>query len=140
MKINEIKNEIKNISSTKQDLKKFGILFGIVFFIITYFLMKNGKSNYFFFGGFGLFFLLSAFLFPKILKLFHKIWMSFALVLGGIMTRVILTLFYIIIFIPYSLILKSFKIQFLDIKINENKNSYWNSRIKKEQTNLHKQF
>ncbi len=63
-----------------------------------------------------------------ILPLLKKYWLKFGSILGYINTRIILSLIFILIIIPISLIMKIFGKQFLEKKINKKTPSYWISR------------
>lgn len=80
-------------------------------------------------------------LFTEFTKNSHKIWMSFAVVLGYIFTRIILTITYIIIFIPTGFLLKILKKDILDLHIIKNKDTYWkNFESAKEIGNYKKMY
>ena len=70
------------------------------------------------FLGFGLFF-------PYALKPFYKVWMAFALLLGLIMTRFILTLTFFLIITPMGFVLRKLGKDLLDEKINKDATTYW---------------
>ena len=65
---------------------------------------------------------------PIILKPVYLVWMVFAVILGWFMTRVIITLLYYIILTPISIIFRIFGKDFLQLKINNDKSSYWIER------------
>ena len=68
--------------------------------------------------------------------------MIFAIILGWIMTRVILSLLFYVVFTSIGLTLRFFGKQFLELRWDKSKESYWNFRteehLKKE--NYEKQF
>ena len=134
--------EIKNIKSEKSDLLKFGIILGIILLIIAGFLFWKEKEPFQIFLTIGIALFLTAITIPVILKPVYWIWMIFATILGWIMTRVILSLLFYIIFTPIGLIPRFFGKQFLELKWDKSKESYWNFRtnehLKKE--NYEKQF
>jgi len=70
-------------------------------------------------------------MFPALLKPFYKTWMSFALIVGYIVTGAILTvLFYSVVF-PIGIIARLLGNDFLDRGISKDKKTYW---IPKEHT------
>ena len=79
---------------------------------------------------------------PAFLKPIHKIWMGFALILGSIMTRVILSVLFYLVITPISLISRLSGKDFLDLKIDKSIVSYWIQREKIifEKANYEKQF
>tara|TARA_B100000401_G_C52654889_1_gene647285 strand:+ start:134 stop:544 length:411 start_codon:yes stop_codon:yes gene_type:complete len=119
--------EIKNIKTTKKDLKSFGIIFGIIFFITAAYLFSKNNEIYTISIYSGLFFAIIALIIPSFLKPIYIVWMVFGLLLGWLMTRIILGLLFYIIITPIAILVKILGKDFLDLK-NVNKNSYWNKR------------
>jgi hypothetical protein len=62
---------------------------------------------------------------PAILKPHYTIWMIFALILGWVMSRVILTLFYSLVLTPIGLAGRVFGEHFLHIKWLQESATYW---------------
>ncbi len=124
--------EIKNIKSDKQELRKFGLSVGTVLLLIGIVLYYYDKPSTFYFGVIGAALLLLGSLLPKILKPLHKAWMSLAILLGFVSTQIILSLLYFFIITPIALIAKLSGKDFLDEKIEQEKKSYWHLRKKQE--------
>ena len=120
--------EIKTIKSTDKDLKKFGITVGLVVGLIGIVLLFRGKAGYIYFVISALLLVIPAFIFPKILLPIQKIWMTLAVVLGWVMTRVILSILFYLIVTPIGIISRVFGKQFLDIKSDRSQPSYWHPR------------
>ncbi len=125
-------DEIKNIKETKKDLKKFGYSVGSVLIMISILLKFSGKSSSIYFGGLGALFILFALLSPGILKLFNKLWMTLAVLLSWIMTRVILIILFYLALSPISIFAKLFRKDFLNTGNKSNQSSYWIKREKKK--------
>ena len=133
--------EIKNIKSEKSDLRKFGITIGVILLIIAGFLFWKEKESFQILLTFGVTLCILGIAIPFILKPIYWVWMIFATILGWIMTRVILSLLFYTIFTPIGLILRFFGKQFLELRWDKSKESYWNYRSDKiEKTNYEKQF
>ena len=134
--------EIKNIKSEKSDLRNFGITISVILLIIAGFLFWKEKESFQILLTFGVTLCILGIAIPFILKPIYWVWMIFATILGWIMTRVILSLLFYIIFTPIGLILRFFGKQFLELRWDKSKESYWNFRtnehLKKE--NYEKQF
>ena len=134
--------EIKNIKSEKSDIRKFGITIGVILLIIAGFLFWKEKESFQILFTFGVTLCILGIAIPFILKPIYWVWMIFATILGWIMTRVILSLLFYTIFTPIGLILRFFGKQFLELRWDKSKESYWNFRtnehLKKE--NYEKQF
>ena len=132
--------EIKNIKSGKNDLRKFGILVGMMLLIISGFLFWNDKELFQLFLTIGLFLLLTGIAIPFILMPVYLVWMTFSTILGWFMTRVILSLLFYAVFTPIGLIGRLFGKQFLDLKMDGSKQSYWNMKTVETSKNYEKQF
>jgi hypothetical protein len=123
-----IKDEIKSIKQTPKDLRKFGLTVGIVLLLIASYLIWKDKPSQFYFLTIGAFLVLSGLLFPAILRPLNKAWMTLAVLLGWVMTRVILSLLYYLVITPISLIARIFGKHFLDLNIDKSRASYWEKR------------
>ena len=120
--------EIKNIKSEKRDLRKFGITIGIILLIITGFLFWKEKESFQILLTFGVAFGILGITIPFILKPIYWVWMVLATILGWFMTRVILSLLFYAVLTPIGLIARLFGKQFLGLKMDGSKQSYWNVR------------
>ena len=136
-----ILEEIKSIKSDKKELKKFGVSIGIFLLIVGIILLIYSKPSYPYFLITGGVLIAVAYILPTFLFPFQKVWMALAVVLGFIMTRVILSILFYLIITPINFISKLFKKDFLNLKIEKEKKSYWNLReIKYEKSSTEKQF
>ena len=134
--------EIKNIKSKKSDLRYFGITIGIILLVISGFLFWKEKESFQIFLAIGIILFLTAIALPSVLKPVYWIWMIFAIILGWFMTRVILSLLFYVVFTSIGLTLRFFGKQFIELRWDKSKESYWNFRtnehLKKE--NYENQF
>ena len=134
--------EIKNIKSEKSDLRNFGITVGIILLIISGFLFWKEKESFQIFLAIGITLFLAAIALPSVLKPVYWIWMIFAIILGWFMTRVILSLLFYVVFTSIGLTLRFFGKQFLELRWDKSKESYWNFRTNehRQNENYEKQF
>jgi hypothetical protein len=130
--LNLIKEELKNISNTPADLRKFGITIGLILVITGSVMFWFDTSGYIWFTASGTILMFSAIVFPQVLKPLNTIWMGIAVVLGFIMTRVILTVLYFLVLTPVALIAKITGKKFIDKGFYREAETYWNIREKKE--------
>ena len=117
--------EIKNIKSSKQDLRKFGFTVGIVLGALGGLFWWRGREFYvyvLFAAGLLVFF---GWVLPVLLKPIQKVWMTLAVILGWFMTRVILSLLFYLVFVPIGRIARVFGKEFLYLKLSSSKESYW---------------
>jgi len=135
-------DEIKKIKSGRNELRNFGLTIGLILFIIAGVLFFKEKDIYvtlsYFAGGF----ISLGVIYPRILKPIYFVWMSFALVLGWVMTRVILSLLFFVIISFLRFFAGILGKEFLDLNRSNQSNSYWNYRDSKIENNqdYEKQF
>jgi len=120
--------ELKEIKSTKKELREFGLTIGIFFLILGGIALWRGKDIYLYFLIIAGFFLISGIYFYSILRPLQRVWMSLAVIMGFFMSRVILTILFYLVITPLGLIAKLFGKDILDEKIDKNAGSYWQIR------------
>ncbi len=118
-------DDIRSIKSSAKDLKKFGLTVGIVFLLIGFLWLWKSKGGYVYFIFTGAFFIVFAFLAPLVLKPIQKIWMTAALAMGWVMTRVLLSIVFYLVMTPIGLIAKLMGKKFLDPALQADADSYW---------------
>lgn len=135
-------DEIKNINSSKTELKKFGFTIGIVLLIVAAVMFFYSNEIFYYFAGGGVLLILLGWIAPVMLLPLQKGWMTLAVVLGFFMTRIILSILYYLIITPIGLTAKLFGKDFLDRKIEKEKKSYWHYRERKpyEKIETERQF
>ena len=134
-------DEIKNIKTNTKNIRSFGITIGIILFSVSALLYYYSENYYQI-----LLFIASGFLWlsiiiPILLKPVYLVWMSFAVILGWIMTRVILSSLFYLIITPIGIITRLLGEDFLELKTS-NSDSYWNERDRSKELNQNyeKQF
>ena len=118
--------------------KNFGVVFFVVFVIISLYPLSKGNHINYWTLIISLIFLVLGLLNSNILNPLNKIWFRFGLYLGKIVSPVVMAIIFFLIITPIGILLKLFKKDVLNLKINKKK-SYW---IKKDNTNsnMKKQF
>ena len=133
--MSEIISEIKAIDATPKKIRDFGITFFVVFIVIGGALLYKGRTaGYAFFAAAILFIALGRWA-PGWLKPFHKAWMTLALVLGFVTSRLILCILYYCVLTPIGLIIRLTGKDLLDRGWNKKASSYW---IRKQQKSVDK--
>jgi hypothetical protein len=126
-----LREEIKSISATTKDVRKFGLTIGIFLLLIAGFLFWKQRPSFPYFAYIGAGFALFGLIAPMLLKPIYKAWMSFAVVMGFIMTRVILTVLYFGMFTPIAFVAKILGKDLLEERWDKNATTYW---VKRPQT------
>ena len=134
--------EIRNIKSGKKELRNFGFTIGIVLLLIAGVLFYKNNNLFISFAYIAVVFIVLGFLIPQLLKPIYFIWMIFAVVIGWIMTRLILSVLFFVIISIIRLIACIFGKSFLELNISKDSKSYWNHRFSDVEMNqdYEKQF
>ena len=119
--------EIKKIKSTKKDFKHFGLTIGLILFSIGVFLFYKDIKSFVYVVTIGSIFLFLGLVAPSILKPIYKIWMIFAVIIGWIMTRLILSVLFYTIITGIGILTRIIGKDFLNLKLKDQE-SYWNIR------------
>lgn len=138
-----IREEVRNIKSGKKELRKFGITMGIVLMLLGGFSWWREKDYYFYFLAPASLFFLVALVIPFVLRPINKIWMTIAILMSWIMTRVILSILFYLGITPMGFLARLFGKDFLWLKFDKKiTNTYWipRQRKKSELTDYEKQF
>ena len=133
--------EIKNIKTGNKDIRSFGITIGIILFIISSLLYYYNIPQYITIIYIAGFFISLGVIIPIILKPIYILWMIFAVMLGWLMTRLILSMVFYLILTPIGLITRLLGEDFLALK-RFDFDSHWNYRDSENETNqdYEKQF
>ena len=121
-------DDIRSIKSARKDLRNFGLTVGIALGVISGMLWWWEKPPYPYFLAVGVTLVMLGLAVPQLLKPLQKAWMTLAVILGWVMTRVILFAFFYFAFTLVGLIGRIFGKQFLSIKGKVDKSSQWNYR------------
>jgi saxitoxin biosynthesis operon SxtJ-like protein len=135
--------EIKNIKSGKRELRKFGITMGIVLLLLGGFSWWRGKDFYFYFLIVSTAFIFLGLVTPFVLKPVNKLWMSLAILMSWIMTRVILSALFYLGLTPMGFLARLFGKDFLEVKFDKRTSkTYWilKDKRKSERNNQENQF
>ena len=136
-----IPEEIRNIKSGRRELRKFGLTMGIVLLLLGGFTWWRGKDYYFYFPWLSGAFIFLALVIPSVLKPVNKMWMTLAILMGWVMTRIILSLLFYLGITPMGFIARLFGKDFLGIKFNKQAaKTYWIPKEKVKDQNYEKQF
>ncbi|MGH7493268.1 MAG: SxtJ family membrane protein [bacterium] len=121
-------DEIKSIKATTKEARKFGLTIGIFLLVIAGLLFWKQRPSFSAFAYAGAGFVFLGLLAPLLLKPVFKVWMSFAVVMGFVMTRVILAVLFFALFTPVSLVAKLLGKDLLDERWDKNADTYWVKR------------
>ena len=126
--------EIRQLQPDTKELRKFSwtvggaflVLFALIGWALPYFFGKGGIVPALAWIGGGL--IVVGTLLPAVVRPLFYAWMGLAFVLGAIMTRVILTIFFFIVLLPVGLFFKLIGRDALERKIDRNATTYWKEK------------
>ena len=118
--------EIRNIDSSPRQLRKFAVVMAVPLALIGAIVLWRRREYYWcFFVASGLF-ICPGLLVPVVLMPLHKIWMTFSIIMGWFMTRLILCVLFFIVLTPMALLLRLLGKDLLNTKFDRTTSqTYW---------------
>ncbi|MFH1800894.1 MAG: SxtJ family membrane protein [Candidatus Omnitrophota bacterium] len=123
-----IVKEIKKIESSRKKLREFGFVVGGVLCVLGILFYWRGRGSFPYFLVPGIFLVIAGAIIPSILKPVQKAWMTLAVLMGWVMTRVLLSLLFYLAITPIGLILRLMGKDLLDERLDPKKQSHWKIR------------
>lgn len=120
-----IREEIAQLPMDKTALRKFGLMVGGVFAAVGAFLLWRDVSWAMVLIYIGAPLIVLGAILPNLLRPIYIGWMSFAVVLGAIVTRILLTIFFFLVITPVGLFFKLIGRDALTRKIDRDASTYW---------------
>ena len=117
--------EIKNIKSGRKELRQFGITVGAVLGLLGGLFFWRKHAYYFYFFVTSATFFSLALTMPGLLKAIQKIWMTLAIIISWIITRIILIILFYLVVTPIGIVARIFGSKFLEKGFDRNADSYW---------------
>jgi len=136
------REEIKKIPMDRKALRNFGLLMAGVLLIVGGWLWWKSAATWPGEIAAAVLLAVTGLAAPAILKPIYRIWMIFALILGWVMTRVVLTLVYYLVLTPIGLAGRFFGEHFLHLERSKESATYWVRREgpAREKSDYERQF
>ena len=125
----DIKHEIQIIDKSAKSIRKFGFILAGLFVAVSAFLLYKENSIWIVFAISGFITAIISFLIPKLLTPIYLILTVFSTVIGYFVSKIILSLMFIIFFVPVGLFTRLVGKDLLNKKIDRSSTTYW---LKKE--------
>ncbi|MFA6542720.1 MAG: hypothetical protein WCT99_14055 [Bacteroidota bacterium] len=141
--IEELSHDFSSISSSTNDLKKFGWTIGGVFLFLAAFAQWKGWWGEYVVVSFaiaGFLLVLGGFLFPGRLLWLHAVWMSFAIILGSVVSRIILFILFFAVLTPIAFLARITGKKFFSIFRDRGQSTYWVERDRSKKINYEQMF
>ena len=135
-------NEIRNIKSTRKELREFGLIVGGILVAIACVGLYKGRGWAEAVMGVGVFLIAAGVIVPKLLLPAQKAWMALAVVLGAVMSRVILALLFYLVLTPLGIVARLTGKRFIEKEFKGETGTYWLKRGPEGQSpdDIEKQF
>jgi hypothetical protein len=127
-----MQKDLKNVSN--QEARKTTLVVAAVLLAIAAFGWYRGRETTMAVSaGLAVLLVLVGFFVPPVAKLFHRLWYRLAFALGWVNSRILLTIIYFLIFVPYGIISRLAGRDPLHLRSGKGE-SYWHKREKTRQT------
>jgi hypothetical protein len=124
----QINEQYRQLDRSPAALRRFGWTVGGVLLVLGALLLWRARVAGWPVLIVGAAVLLAALIAPGVLKHFHRVWMTIALVMGWIMTNVILTIVFFAVLTPIGLLQRLFARPTVDLALKPGAASYWEKR------------
>ena len=127
----EIAQEIRSLDPGRKDLRQFSWIVGGIFALIGAWLWYKGSANEILrwaLLGLGGALLVVGTAVPPLVRGFYYAWMSLAAVLGYVVTRILLTLFFFLVLTPVGLFFRLIGRDALKRRIDREASTYWEEK------------
>ena len=120
--------------------KSFGLVFFVVFLIVSLYPLLNQESIRVWSLIISFIFLFLGILNSILLSPLNYIWFKFGLFLGKFISPLVMGIVYFVVVFPTFLLIKLFKKNYLNLKYDNSKESYWITNESDEDKNMKNQF
>ena len=120
--------------------RSFGVVFFVVFLIISLYPLLNQESIRVWSLIISFIFLFLGILNSILLSPLNFIWYNFGLILGKFVSPIIMGIVYFIVVFPTFLFIKLFKKNYLNLKYDNSKETYWITNQTNKQSSMKDQF
>jgi len=120
-----LREELRSLNPNRRQLRSFGITLGIAILVIAGVLYWRNAPGVVLVSSIGVLFLTAGLAAPAILRRLYKPWMALAVLMGFVMTRILLTLIFVLLFIPTGLLMRLFGRDPLRRKLDPDAKTYW---------------
>lgn len=136
-----ILDEIKRITATRRDLRKFGLTFAIVLVLLSAYSVWKHVSAYNYLVPIAAALAVTGWRVPFVLKPFYLFWRTITIVIGFIITNIFLALLFYVVITPMGLIFRIAGRKTVPLGWEETTATYWNRRDPRSSEQNHlKQF
>ncbi len=124
--------EFLHLDTSRKALRNFGLVVGgVLLGIAALVLWRKGwtpNTAVYILGGIGGALVVLGLIVPAVLKPLYRVWMGLALVLGFVMTRVLLTVVFFLLFMPIGLVMRLLGRDPMHRRPDPSAASYWIKR------------
>jgi len=120
-----IAEELKQLKAGRQKLRRFGLLVGAVFTVLGSLSWARDKPHFLWLLASGVALVVLGLVLPKALKQVYIVWMALALLLGLVISKVILTLLFVLVITPVGLAARCLGKDFLRLRLDRQATTYW---------------
>jgi len=132
--ISDVRTGVKRLPQDWRSLRKFVCVIAgaLVTIAVLIFLFGAHPQRFYWLMAIAASLLAVGLPFPRLIKPLHTGWMAFALAIGWVMSRILLTILFFLVITPIGLLMRLFGKDLLQQKIEPERKSYWIKRDRRD--------
>jgi hypothetical protein len=135
-----LRSELRDISREPKEFRKFGFLIGALLLLDGAWSTYHHRESGWWLLGIGAVLMLIAGTVPRLLAPLHRVWMTFGVTMGWVVSNIILVLIFFLLVTPLAFFARLAGKDFLSHKLEPNASTYWVERKKSSRDQLERQF
>ncbi|MDQ3812873.1 MAG: SxtJ family membrane protein [Armatimonadota bacterium] len=131
--ISDVRYEIAHLDVSLKSLRSFSLTVGPIFLLIALWLRwkHHASTAFYVLATAGVLLIVIGAISPGALRGVYRAWMGLSFAIGWVVSRIIISILFLIVVTPLGLLARLVKKQFLDIAMRRQAETYW---VPKDQT------
>jgi uncharacterized membrane protein len=140
--ISDVRHDIAHLDTSTGSLRKFGLTVGPIFLLIAGWIAwrHHVSTAVYVLATLGLALTIVGATFPRALDGVYRAWMGLSFAMGWVVSRIIISILFLLVVTPIGLLARLVKKQFLDMDMRHPAATYWVAKDRTKKINYEKLY